>query len=167
MLQCALRVAGKAGHTSRNRRIVHPGTVRCSWGARPRKNYESHIDASLSRQPLVKGERLVRYEVNAVMAVQRLSSPRLGRMRNNCHMSLAGRLRPPTCYMGIFPVARRGHGNAFRRCARDCSRAWCAAVSLGAELLPRRVRRNQPSAMPVRRARVLEQARRIASPQKN
>ena len=29
----------------------------------------SHIDASLSRQPLVKGERLVRYEVNAVMSV--------------------------------------------------------------------------------------------------
>ena len=28
----------------------------------------SHIDASLSRQPLVKGERLVRYEVNAVIA---------------------------------------------------------------------------------------------------
>ena len=32
-----------------------------------RKNSISHIDASLSRQPLVKGERLVRYEVNAVM----------------------------------------------------------------------------------------------------
>jgi hypothetical protein len=32
-----------------------------------RKNSGSHIDASLSRQPLVKGERLVRYEVNAVM----------------------------------------------------------------------------------------------------
>jgi len=31
------------------------------------KNSISHIDASLSRQPLVKGERLVRYEVNAVM----------------------------------------------------------------------------------------------------
>ena len=31
------------------------------------KNSESHIDASLSRQPLVKGERLVRYEVNAVI----------------------------------------------------------------------------------------------------
>ena len=30
------------------------------------KNWCSHIDASLSRQPLVKGERLVRYEVNAV-----------------------------------------------------------------------------------------------------
>ena len=32
-----------------------------------RKNWESHIDASHSRQPLVKGERLVRYEVNAVI----------------------------------------------------------------------------------------------------
>ena len=31
------------------------------------KNSGSHIDASHSRQPLVKGERLVRYEVNAVM----------------------------------------------------------------------------------------------------
>ena len=32
-----------------------------------RKNSGSHIDASHSRQPLVKGERLVRHEVNAVM----------------------------------------------------------------------------------------------------
>ena len=32
------------------------------------KNLRSHIDASHSRQPLVKGERLVRYEVNAVMS---------------------------------------------------------------------------------------------------
>ena len=39
-----------------------------SVGARrSRKNSGSHIDASHSRQPLVKGERLVRYEVNAVM----------------------------------------------------------------------------------------------------
>ena len=37
----------------------------------PRKNSISHIDASLSRQPLVKGERLVRYEVNAVMPAPR------------------------------------------------------------------------------------------------
>ena len=34
----------------------------------PRKNLNSHIDASHSRQPLVKGERLVRCEVNAVMS---------------------------------------------------------------------------------------------------
>ena len=33
----------------------------------PPKNSGSHIDASHSRQPLVKGERLVRYEVNAVI----------------------------------------------------------------------------------------------------
>ena len=43
----------------------------CGWGyvgiLRSRKNSGSHIDASHSRQPLVKGERLVRYEVNAVM----------------------------------------------------------------------------------------------------
>ena len=41
--------------------IVLVGTLRF------RKNWRSHIDASHSRQPLVKGERLVRYEVNAVM----------------------------------------------------------------------------------------------------
>ena len=35
----------------------------------PRKNSGSHIDASHSRQPLVKGERLVRYEVNPVMCI--------------------------------------------------------------------------------------------------
>ena len=40
----------------------------------PRKNLGSHIDASHSRQPLVKGERLVRYEVNAVMLLFWLAS---------------------------------------------------------------------------------------------
>ena len=35
----------------------------------PLKNSGSHIDASHLRQPLVKGERLVRYEVNAVMCI--------------------------------------------------------------------------------------------------
>ncbi len=33
-----------------------------------RKNSRSHIDASHSRQPVLKGERLVHYEVNAVMS---------------------------------------------------------------------------------------------------
>ena len=37
------------------------------WVQRTRKNSRNHIAASHSRQPLVKGERLVRYEVNAVM----------------------------------------------------------------------------------------------------
>ena len=45
-----------------------PGRGRLNVGDQsPRKNSGSHIDASHSRQPLVKGERLVRYEVNAVM----------------------------------------------------------------------------------------------------
>ena len=38
------------------------------WSSELPKNCVSHIDACHSRQPLVKGERLVRYEVNAVMA---------------------------------------------------------------------------------------------------
>ena len=51
---------------------------RSIWGSRKvakvgdqssHKNSNSHIDASHSRQPLVKGERLVRYEVNAVMTL--------------------------------------------------------------------------------------------------
>jgi hypothetical protein len=42
---------------------------------RSRKNSGSHIDASHSRQPLVKGERLVRYEVNAVMLLGRQGLP--------------------------------------------------------------------------------------------
>ena len=42
-------------------------------GARkPLKHFRSHIDASHSRQPLLKGERLVRYEVNAVISSCRL-----------------------------------------------------------------------------------------------
>ena len=39
-------------------------------GHRCPQNWGSHIEASHSRQPLVKGERLVRYEVNAVIANQ-------------------------------------------------------------------------------------------------
>ncbi len=33
-----------------------------------RTNLRSHIDASHSRQPFVKGEILVRYEMNSVMS---------------------------------------------------------------------------------------------------
>ena len=43
------------------KQLMHP------LGNTPRKNWGIHIAAFLSRQPLVKGERLVRYEVNAVM----------------------------------------------------------------------------------------------------
>ena len=45
---------------------THEGRHVVGAGA-PHKKWRNHIDASHSRQPLVKGERLVRYEVNAVM----------------------------------------------------------------------------------------------------
>ena len=52
------------------------------------KNSNSHIDASHSRQPLVKGERLVRYEVNAVMTLRdRAHAPRA--QKDASHRSLA------------------------------------------------------------------------------
>ena len=38
-----------------------------SVGTEAPQKFRTHIDASHSRQPLVKGERLVRHEVNAVM----------------------------------------------------------------------------------------------------
>tara|TARA_B100001142_G_scaffold1168_1_gene1202 strand:+ start:761 stop:991 length:231 start_codon:yes stop_codon:yes gene_type:complete len=42
-------------------------------GAEPRKKLLIiRIDAPLSRQPLVKGERLVRFEVSAAMPQQRI-----------------------------------------------------------------------------------------------
>ena len=44
--------------------VIRPNPL---LGLAPRKNSGSHIDASHSRQPLVKGERLVRNEVNTVM----------------------------------------------------------------------------------------------------
>ena len=52
--------------------LVPPAAIRpllhcVCWSSELPKNCVSHIDASHSRQPLVKGERLVRYEVNAVM----------------------------------------------------------------------------------------------------
>ena len=57
----------QALHTSACRTTTHT-TIYSQLDIAVRKNWESHIDASHSRQPLlVKGERLVRYEVNAVI----------------------------------------------------------------------------------------------------
>ena len=49
------------------------------------KNCDSHIDASLSRQPLVKGERLVRYEVNAVISSWSSCNHILSFYTKSCH----------------------------------------------------------------------------------
>ena len=62
------------------------------WACAPQKS-GSHIDAPHSRQPLVKGERLVRYEVNAVMplAFKHFAGlPRRKRSDSNaCHSAAA------------------------------------------------------------------------------
>ena len=59
---------GKAFEIHTERRNTQSQTAVGIVGAlQLRKNSISHIDASHSRQPLVKGERLVRYEVNAVI----------------------------------------------------------------------------------------------------
>ena len=68
----------------------------------PLKNLESHIDASHSRQPLVKGERLVRYEVNAVMQVaaehMTLSCVSAARSYLGCRMC------QPLCVSSVVPL---------------------------------------------------------------
>jgi len=76
-----------------------PVDIHCDrhWGTRPRKNSEIHIDVSHSRQPLVKGERLVRYEVNTVMSdLMGAMAYRLGKLTTRATHSankLARRLR--------------------------------------------------------------------------
>ena len=59
----------RSKHKKSSRKARHRMLRSRLLGPQPRKNSGSHIDASHSRQPLVKGERLVRYEVNAVMTL--------------------------------------------------------------------------------------------------
>ena len=54
------------------------------------KNWWSHIDASHSRQPLVKGERLVRYEVNAVIASHDVVQCPSKQLNHQCAWNLRG-----------------------------------------------------------------------------
>ena len=65
MQACAIR-----SRKSRSRQNLREcATPYHKVGDYPLKNNGSHIDASLSRQPLVKGERLVRAEMNAVIMI--------------------------------------------------------------------------------------------------
>ncbi len=79
------------------------------WGTRPRKNSEIHIDVSHSRQPLVKGERLVRYEVNTVIAASmnlartRIPSERPRSLPFQARMQTNDALHND-CLFGRFPV---------------------------------------------------------------
>ena len=76
----SLRDGSSCARTSshaRTRRHAHALRARASL-LEPKgllKKNGIHIDASHSRQPLVKGERLVRYEVNAVMRPLGMPAP--------------------------------------------------------------------------------------------
>ena len=95
--------------------VAHPDTCHIVGSQSPRKNSGSHIDASHSRQPLVKGERLVRYEVNAVMPIHALAPPSSdsGCVRlsvSRCHRSVGAFpangndcFRQTTC--SVFPMS--------------------------------------------------------------
>ena len=70
------------------------------------KNCISHIDASHSRQPLVKGERLVRYEVNAVMLMCALQFLCHGRFAHG--VCLRRHFDPHLCYLNSSARQRAG-----------------------------------------------------------
>ena len=70
------------------------------------KNSGSHIDASHSRQPLVKGERLVRYEVNAVM--RGCALPLLCQVGCAHAVCLPQQSRPHLCYLHVSARRRSG-----------------------------------------------------------
>ena len=53
--------------TVKSNALIMPVDTLC-WGRTPQKNYSTRIDAPSSRQPLVKGERLIRYEVSAAIS---------------------------------------------------------------------------------------------------
>ena len=63
-----------------------------------RKNWGSHIDASHSRQPLVKGERLVRHEVNAVMQGIWMQGNNARLQYNSITNAYGARPCSPLCY---------------------------------------------------------------------
>ena len=123
------------------------------------KNSGSHIDASHSRQPLVKGERLVRYEVNAVM------------LRGGQGVVSYGSLLWSQCVGGLAGEEYiTGHGQAHKAGKAEITRGisdnfpsgFCAKI-----LLPQRVCCSRRCAMPVQHLRAPEQAREDTSPEKN
>ena len=96
-------------------------SLRCFCGdsvgaRRPLKNSGSHIDASHSRQPLVKGERLVRYEVNAVMCMRALQLLCHGRFAHDvcllrhfgahlCYLNSSARQRASVVVIGAIAIS--------------------------------------------------------------
>ena len=60
--------AGVLRHATGECSVFSP--KRKCWWDKPRKNFEIRKDAPSSRQPLVKGERLVRSELGAAMVCE-------------------------------------------------------------------------------------------------
>ena len=79
---------------TRNGRGAVPGHSGSVGARRSRKKSGSHIDASHSRQPLVKGERLVRLEVNAVIPALRAGDGLLA-----THRSMPDHFGPPAGHL--------------------------------------------------------------------
>ena len=141
----------------------------------PLKNSGSHIDASHSRQPLVKGERLVRYEVNAVMLFKHCNRLVLrSSVLQSCFpgaaqcFAQASRLDSSCCKLGNESAGQAEHITADNPWQRD--REMVRKESRERKehsLLPRRVCCSQRCAMPVQHARVPEQAQGSSSPEKN
>ena len=109
---------------------------------RSRKSCGSHIGAAQPRQPLVKGERLVRYEVSAVMV-----------------QAASGATSPSECLQDTL-LQQLFH---FVQLALQLCIGWIYIFIM----LPRRVCSPQRCAMPVLHVRVPEQARGNTSPCKN
>ena len=159
-------------------------TDACHIGARRlHKNSGSHIDASLSRQPLVKGERLVRYEVNAVIAaydamkriahssqsaamVFALASKMRGFTRQGAHCAPWSISHHSTLAAPNHFLWQKADRQGFQRLAqRNLSNTTTKEKTY--ELLPKRVCCYQQCARPVQHVRASEQAQENASPQKN
>ena len=115
-------------------------------GNTPRKNWGIHIAAFLSRQPLVKGERLVRYEVNAVISEfwdrfwDRFSGVMLVVLEN----------RRVSSRMGMGPKAQKGPKNQKNKKGQQKEQKARPDYMRGCMLkrLPLRVCRTWRSAMP-------------------
>ena len=78
----------------------------------PRKKSGSHIGASHSQQPLIKAERLVRYEVNAVMQLRWLIHwfvrkvyviLSAGAMGILCEDAVPNTMKPQSLIIKLFP----------------------------------------------------------------
>jgi hypothetical protein len=105
-------------------RVIHARREIKDWDRYPAKSSEIHIDVSHSRQPLVKAERLVRYEMNTVMlhvwCVSHTTSQitQLGYLYNSeiqmktCLGRPRARCSPRRARTGQTRVPARTHGDA-------------------------------------------------------